>query len=70
MATAARKAGARFSVQSAYRSYATQKTTFAYWVDVHGYAVALTESARAGHSEHQLGTTLDLRSYGGRAPWD
>lgn len=70
MATAARKARARFSVQSAYRSYATQKSTFAFWVDAHGYERALTESARAGHSEHQLGTTLDLRSYGGRAPWD
>ena len=37
---------------------------------MHGYAVALKESARAGHSEHQLGTTLDFKSYGGRAPWD
>ncbi len=70
MATAARAAGARMSVQSAYRSYATQKSTFAYWVRVHGYATALKESARAGHSEHQLGTTLDFRSYGGGAPWD
>jgi D-alanyl-D-alanine carboxypeptidase len=70
MATAARRAGARFSVQSAYRSYATQKATFQSWVRAHGYAVALKESARAGHSEHQLGTTLDLRTYGGRAPWD
>jgi D-alanyl-D-alanine carboxypeptidase len=70
MATAARRAGARFSVQSAYRSYATQKSTFAYWVRVHGYDRALKESARAGHSEHQLGTTLDLRSYGRGAPWD
>jgi zinc D-Ala-D-Ala carboxypeptidase len=70
MATAARKANSRFSIQSAYRSYATQKSTFAYWVRVHGYAVALEESARAGHSEHQLGTTVDLRSYGGGAPWD
>jgi D-alanyl-D-alanine carboxypeptidase len=57
-------------VQSAFRSYATQKSTFAYWVRVHGYPTALKESARAGHSEHQLGTTLDFRSYGGRAPWD
>lgn len=70
MATAARKASSRFSVQSAYRSYATQKSTFAYWVKVHGMPVALKESARAGHSEHQLGTTVDLRSYGGKAPWD
>lgn len=70
MAAAARRAGARFSVQSAYRSYASQKSTFARWVRLHGYARALKESARAGHSEHQLGTTLDLRSYRGRAPWD
>jgi zinc D-Ala-D-Ala carboxypeptidase len=70
MASAARSAGARFSVESAFRSYDTQKSTFAHWVAVHGYDVALTESARAGHSEHQLGTTLDLKSYGGGAPWD
>src|SRR6187402_1893185 len=70
MAAAARRAGARLAVQSAFRSYATQKSTFAYWVRVHGYAVALKESARAGHSEHQLGTALDFRSYGGSAPWN
>jgi zinc D-Ala-D-Ala carboxypeptidase len=70
MAEAARGAGARLAVQSAYRSYATQKATFDYWVRVHGYAVALKESARAGHSEHQLGTTVDFRSYGGSAPWN
>ncbi len=70
MAKAARAAGARLSVQSAYRSYATQQSTFDYWVRVHGYEVAILESARAGHSEHQLGTSIDFRSYGGPAPWD
>ena len=70
MASAARSAGARFAVQSAYRSYRTQKATFNYWVSKVGYAKALLSSARAGHSEHQLGTTLDLRSYGGSAPWN
>lgn len=70
MASAARSAGTRLVVQSAYRSYATQKATFAYWVRVHGYARALKESARAGHSEHQLGTTVDFRAYGGSAPWN
>jgi len=69
MASAARAAGARVSVQSAYRSYATQRSTFAYWVSVSGYRRALLSSARAGHSEHQLGTTIDFRSYGGSAPW-
>src|SRR5690349_13591083 len=34
MARAARAAGARFAVQSAYRSYATQASTFSYWVRV------------------------------------
>jgi D-alanyl-D-alanine carboxypeptidase len=70
MASAARAAGARLSVRSAYRSYATQVTTFQSWVNLHGWAVAVKESARPGHSEHQLGTTLDFQSYGGPAPWD
>jgi D-alanyl-D-alanine carboxypeptidase len=69
MATAARAAGARLAVQSAYRSYATQRSTFSYWVSQSGYAAAIKSSARAGHSEHQLGTTVDFRSYGGSAPW-
>ena len=70
MASASRAAGARLAVQSAYRSYSNQKATFDYWVRVDGYATAIKESARAGHSEHQLGTTLDFRSYSGGAPWD
>jgi len=69
MASAARAAGARLAIQSAYRSYSTQKSTFAYWVRVSGYSAAIRSSARAGHSEHQLGTTIDFRSYGGSAPW-
>ena len=31
---------------------------------------ALQTSARAGHSEHQLGTAVDLRSRNGPAAWD
>ena len=69
MVRAARAAGARLAVQSAFRSYSTQKSTFAYWSRVSGYSAALRSSARAGHSEHQLGTTIDFRSYGGSAPW-
>jgi D-alanyl-D-alanine carboxypeptidase len=69
MARAARAAGARLKVQSAYRSFASQRSTFAYWVRVLGYTAALTSSARAGHSEHQLGTTVDLRGFRGSAPW-
>ena len=46
--------------RSAYRSYAEQERTFAYWVSVLGEAEARRVSAEAGHSEHQLGTTVDL----------
>ena len=70
MAEAAAAAGHPIAVQSAYRSYQTQVTTFQYWVKVDGYAYALKSSARPGHSEHQLGTTLDIRAKGGKAPWD
>ena len=70
MAAAAKAAGAPLAVQSAFRSYATQVSTFNYWVKVAGYAAALKASARPGHSEHQLGTALDFKSYGGAAPWN
>jgi D-alanyl-D-alanine carboxypeptidase len=62
MAAEAKAAGAAIDVESAYRSYATQQTTFQYWVNLSGYKAALTYSARPGHSEHQLGTTLDFKS--------
>jgi len=37
---------------------------------VGGYDHALRTSARPGHSEHQLGTTFDFTSLGGRPPWE
>jgi D-alanyl-D-alanine carboxypeptidase len=70
MAGAARNVGAPLAVRSAFRSYSSQAATFQYWVDRVGYAQALLTSARAGHSEHQLGTTFDFGSAGGGAPWD
>ncbi|NLI19889.1 MAG: M15 family metallopeptidase, partial [Actinomycetales bacterium] len=70
MAQAARAAGAPFVVTSAYRSYATQVSTFNYWVSRIGYSAALLTAARPGHSEHQLGTTLDFTSPSGVEPWD
>ena len=66
---AAWKAGNPIEVVSGYRSYAKQKATFEYWVEEDGYRKALLTSARAGHSEHQLGTTLDFKAKGGREPW-
>lgn len=62
-------AGHEIQLQSAYRSYATQEATFAHWVSVGGYEAALATSARAGHSEHQLGTAVDLTS-GSVLPWE
>lgn len=60
LAAAARAAGKPLAVRSAYRSYDTQVATFASWVERSGYAQALKFSARPGHSEHQLGTTVDF----------
>ncbi len=60
MAGAARKAGKGLAVRSAYRSYAEQVATFNMWVRRSGYEQALRFSARPGHSEHQMGTTIDF----------
>jgi D-alanyl-D-alanine carboxypeptidase len=67
---AATRAGIPLYVKSAYRSYQTQQSTFNYWVSVVGYSEALKTSARPGHSEHQLGTTIDFTHAYGVAPWD
>ena len=67
---AAEDAGHPLAVQSAYRSYTYQVGTFNYWVEQRGREEALRISARAGHSEHQLGTTLDFRSADGPPAWE
>lgn len=66
-AAAADEAG--IAIQSAYRSYAEQKTVFEGWVDALGYERALEVSARPGHSEHQLGLAFDFRSDPGGSPF-
>ena len=70
LTAAAAANGTPISVVSGFRSHAQQRATFDYWVSVGGYEQALRTSARSGHSEHQLGTTLDFTSAGGTAPWD
>ncbi|MDR1693120.1 MAG: M15 family metallopeptidase [Oscillospiraceae bacterium] len=45
---------------SAYRSFSYQKALFARYARADGIEVADTYSARAGHSEHQTGLTIDL----------
>jgi zinc D-Ala-D-Ala carboxypeptidase len=70
LAAAAKAAGTPIAVQSAYRSYAYQVSTFQESVNQLGRESALAVSARPGHSEHQLGLAIDFRSTSGGAPWD
>jgi D-alanyl-D-alanine carboxypeptidase len=69
MTEAAAQAGAGIGVQSAYRSFESQKSVFDSWVAALGYQRALEVSARPGHSEHQLGLALDVRSASGGSPF-
>lgn len=47
-------------VQSAFRSYRNQCGTFAIWANKNTFCRATEQSALPGHSQHQLGTTIDL----------
>ncbi len=57
---AAKAEGVYLRVVSAYRSYEYQKNLFQRFADTYGPEKANTFSARAGQSEHQLGTTIDF----------
>lgn len=69
LAAAARQAGNPIAVQSAYRSADRQADVYAGWVAQSGEAAARRFSARPGHSEHELGTAIDVRAAAGGAPW-
>jgi len=60
MQSAAKLDNINLVIKSGYRSYATQKSTYNYYVGRDGVAKADTYSARAGHSEHQTGMAVDL----------
>ena len=60
----AKASGYSLTVTSAYRSWASQQATYNYWVATVGLANASQVSARAGHSQHQLGTAVDLSAVG------
>ena len=62
MLEAAADEGHRLVVVSSYRSYETQRNTFQHHVDTYGLQQASRVSARPGHSEHQLGATVDFSS--------
>jgi len=68
MFAAAKGSKISLKIISAYRSYATQRATFAKWVALSGLQQARKYSAVPGHSEHQLGTTVDLGGLTG-VPW-
>ncbi len=70
---AAQKDGIILKVSSGYRSYADQVNTFNRWTNQEctknpklsrkeAEEIANTYSARPGHSEHQLGTVVDVLS--------
>lgn len=48
------------AVISAYRGYAVQCATFQKWARQSSFCTATEQSALPGHSQHQLGTTVDL----------
>ncbi|MDF2606606.1 MAG: hypothetical protein K0S34_801 [Bacillales bacterium] len=54
--------GITIYVSSAYRSYNTQKSIFAWNQSVYGAEKANTVSAHAGQSEHQTGLAIDFTS--------
>lgn len=53
-------AGHAGHLASAYRGYAVQCATFQRWAKESSFCAATEQSALPGHSQHQLGTTIDL----------
>lgn len=71
MAKAARKDGAPLRVTSAYRDWQHQKYLYKREVEKLGLEAGRESVARPGHSEHQLGTTIDFSSAGSsKAAWE
>jgi len=60
MAAAAAAEGVTLIAASTYRSAARQAEIFAWQVRTFGQETAERQSARPGHSEHQLGTAVDF----------
>jgi zinc D-Ala-D-Ala carboxypeptidase len=61
---AAAEAGHPVEVLAAHRSFAEQRALFEERKEQFGYDRSLDKTARAGHSEHQLGTAVDFKSAG------
>jgi zinc D-Ala-D-Ala carboxypeptidase len=69
LVSGARRAGVTIRVTSAYRSYSAQAALYRYYVALLGPAAAALRVARPGHSEHQLGTALDIADRPGAYAW-
>ncbi len=64
MIAAAKNTGHTITAASAYRSYDTQVAVYGREVQANGQAVADTQSARPGYSEHQTGLAVDIAGGG------
>lgn len=62
MVAAAKTDGLGLNLQSGYRSYSFQVSLYNRYVQQQGKAVADSQSARPGYSEHQTGLAADLGS--------
>ena len=62
MANDAEKVGIRLGIVAAYRSYQEQKQVYNDFVNMFGFNITERYVARPGHSEHQTGLALDMRS--------
>jgi D-alanyl-D-alanine carboxypeptidase len=60
MHEASQAEGVRLVIGSTYRSYQRQQSVYQSWVNQLGQEQADRLSAKAGSSQHQLGTTLDF----------
>ena len=63
---AAEEDGIKLAGASGYRSYATQKSLFASYVQRDGEEAASRYSARPGHSEHSTGLAMDVSGISGK----
>lgn len=64
MFVSAKNEGIALTVTSAYRSFQQQVSIFNSWVSLAGLKSAESFSAKAGFSQHQLGSTVDIGAIG------
>lgn len=63
MLAEAKNKGITTFISSGYRSLNDQVNAMEYWVNLAGQATATKYAAKPGHSEHHLGTTVDILTY-------